>query len=204
VSEIEFAARVVALLAAAVASYKGGFELLMHSRARLRDEYRFAKEFLSDMKAASTSLDPFLRDKGLQALAGTDRVSANEVEYLLKQPEPAMALKDYVFSRNILDHHATAGDVEISFKRSWRSARKRWLAKAAGLAIYVLLFMLAMSPLYLALWDKAAAGSMGRIFVTLPVFGAMAALVLVEAVRIARAERLVERQVPRRGFRLAA
>jgi hypothetical protein len=202
-SEFDIAARVIPLLAGAFASFKVGFDTLMHSRVRLRDEYRFAKEFLADMKSASP-MHPLLREKGLQALAGTDGVSANEVEYLLNLPEPASALKDYAFARNFLDHHATAGESEISFKCAWRSQRKRWIAKAIGLALYVVLFMTAMSPLFLPLFTKEIALSAQLLLVTVPVFGAMAFLVLMEAVRIARAERLVGLQIPRRGFRLVA
>jgi hypothetical protein len=204
VSEFEFAARVVALLAAAFATYKGGFEVLMHGRARLRDEYRFAKEFFEDMNTARSPMHAFLRDKGLQAIAGTDSVTANEVEYLLKLPEPAVSLKDYVFARNLLTHRATAGEIEIFFKRSWEGARKRWIAKALGFSGYVVLFMAAMSPLFLPFLTKDTGGSLKLLLVTLPVFGGLAFFVLLETARVARAERLIGRQAPRRAFRSPA
>ncbi|MDB5870664.1 MAG: hypothetical protein JWQ07_106 [Ramlibacter sp.] len=193
-SDFEILARVIAVLAAALATLKGGYELLMHSRGRLRDEYRFAKEFLADLQNAP-SMHPFLREKGLQALAGTDGLSAREVEYLLKLPEPAVSLKDYVAAKAFLHHRATATPSEISFAPAWQAAWKRTFWKTTGLIAYVALFALAMSPLFLPMFAGGGLGSLKLLFLTVPTFGFLAFLALVQAVRIARADRVLGRQL---------
>ncbi len=72
------------------------FRLARHGR--LREEYRFAREFLTDLMSPA-GMHPFVRRKGYQAIAGDTRLSAAEIEYLLNLDDGARALKDYVLGR---------------------------------------------------------------------------------------------------------
>jgi hypothetical protein len=60
--EFELALKVVALVVSAMGAWKVLSESTRARRTSVRDDYRFAKEFLTDLRAKE-SMHPYLRDR---------------------------------------------------------------------------------------------------------------------------------------------
>ncbi|SPO55668.1 conserved protein of unknown function [Pseudomonas sp. JV551A1] len=65
--------KAVSIIGAILAGAKIIFEFTIGKLSRLREEYRFAKEFLHDLQEtdASKKLHPMAVERGYRALAGT-------------------------------------------------------------------------------------------------------------------------------------
>ncbi len=114
--------------------------------SHLRDEYKFAKEFMEALHAPD-SMHPFLREKGFQAIAGDNQLSADEVEYLLSLQKPDQALRDYVLGKRYLDHLPHMGNLQVKFRAKYEGSWSRNWRKTFYLLAYTLLVFLALSPL---------------------------------------------------------
>ncbi|MFL9898833.1 hypothetical protein PQR71_11815 [Paraburkholderia fungorum] len=90
----------------------------------MRDEYKFAKDYLED-QSKNPKMHPFLRELGCRAIAGDERLTAEEVEYLLSLTNPDRALKDYVMGRPYLAHLPTGGNLKVNFREKFRKAFPR-------------------------------------------------------------------------------
>jgi len=112
-------------------------ELSAGSKARRKDDYRFAKEFLNDLN--SDNLHPLAVERGFYAIAGTGDVKANDIEFLLSLEEPQRRLKDYVFSRNIVELNEV--NHKFEFKKKYRSDFSRRWRKWRSLLLYLLFFL---------------------------------------------------------------
>ena len=177
------------LIVGAFGTWKLIVELLRSRHGYLREEYRFAREFLSNLEE-NPKMHPFLLQKGYQAIAGDTRHSAAEIEYLLTLQDAPRALKDFTLGRPYLDYLDTAPGAKIALKAKFQGSWQRLWRKGMYLALYVGCYALGVSPIYLA--------KSGQV---LPMF-ALTALVCFPAgyfalragVRIARAEVLVKNQ----------
>ncbi len=182
------------LLIGAIGSGKLLYDLSVGKGSRMREEYKFAKDFLDQIKSGP-KLHPFLREKGYQAIAGDQELSGDEIEYLLSLKRPDLALRDYVLGRPYLEHLPNAGDLQINFKKRYRESWSRWWRKIMYSALYLVLFFAAFSPLLLSRMFKTG---LTEIFVacvfSITVFGSYAWFALKEATRIVRAEKLVKNQ----------
>ncbi|MFL9914855.1 hypothetical protein PQR75_05535 [Paraburkholderia fungorum] len=111
----------------------------------MRDEYKFAKDYLED-QSKNPKMHPFLRELGCRAIAGDERLTAEEVEYLLSLTNPDRALKDYVMGRPYLAHLPTGGNLKVNFREKFRKAFPRKWRQFSFLLLYVLFAALASGP----------------------------------------------------------
>jgi hypothetical protein len=121
-------------------------DLSVSKISHMREEYKFAKDFLSDINSGTIS-HPFLLDKGYQAIAGDKFVQAEEVVYLLSLQNPELAIRDYTFGRRYLEHLPRNGNLEIEFKKKYKGKWPRFWRKYLYLGLYLGLFFLAFTPL---------------------------------------------------------
>ncbi|RFA30004.1 hypothetical protein CAI21_07220 [Alkalilimnicola ehrlichii] len=116
---IELIIKVVLAAVAVIGLWPILYGIIAGKKIRLREEYRFAKEFLDDL-ASGRQMHPYALEKGCQAIAGTTAIKAIEVQYILTLENPASCLRDFVLARSYLEHLETAGDLKITFSKNTR------------------------------------------------------------------------------------
>ncbi|MDR1967467.1 MAG: hypothetical protein LBQ32_02070 [Burkholderiaceae bacterium] len=186
--------RLVGMLVALYPIGKGIAEWMNGKTSKMRDEYRFAMEFLSAINDQKP-LHPFVLEKGYQALAQSRRITIPEAQYLLNLENSPSRLKDFVLGYYYVQHLSTNGDNEISFRMKFVTDWSRRWRKGVYLIGYVVLGVAAFSPLILAAPLGASRFIVISTFAqTLPIFGICAVFSIMEAVKIVSAERLVKLQ----------
>lgn len=193
---IELGLKLGGVIIALIGLAKILYDLYIGKRTRMRDEYKFAREFFDDLQnAAPGSFHPYLREKGYQAIAGDSQMRADEIEYLLSLTRPERALRDYVMGRRYLEHFPQSGNLQIKFKSAYASKWSRqWRIGMYGFFYFVLAFA-AFTP-----WVFASAlGLTGQraivaFFSCLLLFGPYAVLALRAGTRIHRAQMLEAHQ----------
>lgn len=171
------------------------YEISVSRRGRMREEYKFAREFLKDREENGDNMHPFLREKGYRAIAGDERLTADEIEYLLSLKGADRALKDYTLGRNYLEHLPNVGNLQIQFKNKYKSLWSRSWRKYTYFALYLALAFLTFSPFLLSKYiSKQPSELLGATAFCFAVFGPYTWLSLRSAIRINRAEKLVEHQ----------
>ena len=182
--------KVGTFLVGAIGTWKLIVEFLRSRNGHLREEYRFAQGFLSDLDA-NPKMHPFLREKGFQAIAGDTRLSAAEIEYLLTLHDTPRALKDFILGRPYLEYLATASGAKIVLKSKFRDKWPRLWRKIWYFILYVGCYSLGVSPIFFAQPGQAVVAMFAiTAFVCFPA----GYLALRAGVRLARAEVLVEGQ----------
>lgn len=182
------------VLIGAIGAAKLIYDLSIGKRGRMREEYKFAKDFLQDVSSGE-QLHPFLREKGYQAIAGDKQIGADEIEYLLSLKGPERALRDYVLGRPYLEHLPDAGNLQISFREKYKGVWSRRWRKFFYLITYFGLAFLAFAPLVLSKFFPIGPPQIFVAFaVCVSVFGPYAWFALKAGTRIYRAEKLVEHQ----------
>lgn len=208
---------IVSPLGVIFAIAKARFEISNGKQSQRREEYKFAKEFLEEIKS-NPDMHPFAREKGYKALAPDkqpwvdlrDKLGSKEIEYLLSLKNPELALQNYILGRsyleNIFDNEVFHnGTPKIAFKKKYKVYWRRGLRKNIHLALYWILASLALTPtlLYLQIlirpelsqellfkkWNWVTSIPMQLIF--LSYFSCFAWLSLGVVIGIARAEELV-------------
>ena len=178
----------------AIGTFRLTYDWLYSRKGRLRDEYKFASEFIRQLKE-DPEMHPFLKQKGYQAIAGDPELSGREIEYLLTLKDSAQALRDYVLGKAYLAHFVTAKDEQIAFLQKYETSWSRLWRKCAYLALYFVFFMGAFAPLHLPAFELAKpSDALLMLVVTAPLFIPPGFLALRAGVRIARAEALVRNQ----------
>jgi len=192
--DLDLIAKLGALLLGAISTLKLTYDWLYGRQGRLREEYRFANDFLSALRENS-QMHPFVRQKGYQAIAGDTRLSANEIEYLLTLHDSARALRDYVLGRPYLKHFATAKETQITFQPKYEARWPRLWRKSWYLGLYFVFFAAAFAPLILPAFKSLQPSHALVLFAfTFPLLVPPGFLALRAGVRIARAEVLVANQ----------
>lgn len=170
------------------------YKLALDRKGRMRDEYKFARDFLED-KSKTERMHPFLREIGYRAIAGDERLCADEVEYLLSLKNSDRALRDYVMGKKYMTHLPCGGNLQISFKKKYRRPWTLKYMQIGYLALYILLATLALGPfLFSKFLFKDIRDMLLVSCFSLVVFGPYAWLSLNAAVRVHCAERLVANQ----------
>ena len=182
----------VLVVGAAIGPIKLFYDIWIARRSRTREEYYFAKEFLSEVKD-NKNLHPFLKAKGYQAVAGDTKLRGEEIEYLLSLQEPDRALSDYVLGQGYLEHFPHTGTVEITYKKPFKASWSRWLLKSLFLGGYIVMYLLAAAPFVWPFFFERTAVPSGLVVSTV-VCGFSAWFSLKELARLVRAEKLVKRQ----------
>lgn len=169
-------------------------EISFGRRNRMREEYKFAREFLGDVKNKK-DLHPFSLEKGFQAIAGDNKLRSEEIGYLLSLREPDRALRSYVMGRPYLQHLPNSGNLQVSFRkkysRPWARRWRKWLYTA----LYGVLVFGAAAPL---IFSRSISRDPTTIFtlflITSVTFFPYGIAFLRAAAKIHRAEDLVKNQ----------
>ena len=162
-------------------------------RARLREEYRFEKEFLDDV-ANRPDMHPYLRDKGYRAIAGHERFSADEIAYLLSLKDADLAIRDFALGKPYLEHLPQRGNLQVAFREKYRGSWSRLWRKGLYVSLYCLLSFFSFTPLFYARHFSSQTELLVVLAVSLSTGMYHAALAAIAARRIISAERLVKNQ----------
>lgn len=182
------------LLVGAFATWKIIIEILRGRHGHLREEYKFARDFLQDL-AQNPQMHPFLKQKGYQAIAGDTRLASAEIEYLLTLQDSAKALKEYVLGRQYLEYLATANGSQLIFKQKFIRKFSRLWRKAIYLLLYISCYLLGFAPIMLPAFKAIPPGQALVAFAfTASLFFPAGFFALKAGVRIARAETLIKSQ----------
>ena len=186
--------KLATLLGGAVATWRVVVELLRGRHGQLREEYKFARDFIKEVNE-SPNMHPFLRQKGYQAIAGDTRLSAGEIAYLLTLQDSAQSVKDYVFGKPYLEHHATAVGSQVVFKRRFESRGARLSRKVLFFMLYLLCYFAGFAPVALpAFKAMPPAQALITFAFTAVIFFPAGFFALRAGIRVARAEVLVKSQ----------
>lgn len=188
---IDTALKAATVLLGAIGTLKLVHDWIYVRPSRLREDYHFAKMFLSE--AQKGDMHAYLRTKGYQALAGSTSLTAGEVEYALKLSNPDQSLRNYAYCKKYLQHTPTAGEKQITFKSKYATPWSRKWRAWAYLTMYFIAYMAAFSPLLLpASWVGAGTGRFAYFIAALPIFLPLAFLALNAGVRVNKASEFVK------------
>lgn len=110
---------------------------------RMRDQYRFAKEYFLDRNSGDVN-HPFLWEKGLKAIVGDESLDAEDIEYLLKLKNPVRAVSLYSLGKDYLQLRKSDGGDAVEFRRHYRSGWSRGWRKWTYSALYGLFVVVAL------------------------------------------------------------
>ena len=194
VVDIETVTKIIGVLGVLFPIFKGTSEWMNGKTSKMREEYRFSKEFLTTASSGE-SLHPFVLEKGYQALAGSRNVTIQEVQYILELEDSPSRLNEFVKGFKYIQHLSISGQNEISFRRKYMSNWSRMWRKSFYFFAYGLFFFLAFFPFIFAGPLAISVPTMLKTLVfTIPTLGAYAALSVVEGIKIASAERFIKMQ----------
>lgn len=180
---------IIKIIGAIVAIFGAGkiiYDITTGRKSRLREEYKFAKEVLDDLKN-NPDLHPFVVEKGYHAIAGSTIFSSEDIAYILSLKNPGKCLNDYVLSKEYLQTLKTNGDLRLAFSKKYSSYWSRWLRKKIYLILYIVCAGMAIIPIFLP-------KSLSLIVTSTPAFGYWAVIALNSYIRIDRGEKLVKHQ----------
>lgn len=167
------------------------YELSIGGKLRLREEYRFAKEFLKDLET-TPKLHHLAEERGYYALAGTSSMKVSEIKYLVSLTDADRRLKDYVLARKYVMLNESTN--KISFREKYRSVWSRTWRKIIHIVTYMIGSFLSFSPLLVIQPFGLPPKYMLLVFITLPCFGFFAVDFMRSFVKISRGEALVREQ----------
>jgi hypothetical protein len=177
-----------------VGATKGLYDLSIGRRSKLREEYKFAKEFF-DFSNINKDIHPYLREKGYQAIAGDATMSGKEVEYLLSLNRPDQALKDYVMGRKYLEHLPSHGNLQIRFKEKYKSRWSRRWRMYSYLILYFTFAFAGFAPLiFSSYFHMDLRNAMTAFAISVVAFGPYALWFIRSAAKIYRSQKLVDNQ----------
>jgi hypothetical protein len=187
---IKLTAVVIGVMGALKKLYGTRFE----SHSRLREEYIFAKGVLSDL--SKDNVHPYLKEKGYQALVGATKIRDYEVSYLLSLNYPSRSLKDFIYTRALLENFEES-DLKLKFKSRYYSKLSRGLRKWSSFVIYFIFGFALVIPM--TFFKQITYSGVDLIFLLsvwylFSIFGAIWALT--SHMKISRAEVLVDNQEP--------
>lgn len=192
--DIEPIIKMTAVAGSVLALYKVINELIISKKSRLRDEFKFIKEFIADLKSDP---HPFVIEKGYQAVTGGASLNANEIKYLLSLSFPGQALKKYTFAREYVEIKDvnSDGNRKIVFREKYTENKRKW-AKRRHLACYILFATLAFVPIPFSKEIFGSNWQVGIVVLTMTLlsFGPLAFISLIEFGRFSQGEELVAMQ----------
>ena len=170
------------------------YDLAISRKTRLRDDYKFAKDFFDEL-GRTPRPHPFVIERGYHAIAGDTSLSVREVENLLSLENPSSALRDYVLAREYLEHLPQSGHLQVKFKSKFSTLWSRQWRRAFYLVAYFVSALLAVSPMFFLGSFKSNPGS-GLLLVIVfgAAFGVPAFNSVKEYGRLYRGEKLVSGQ----------
>ncbi|RMP68472.1 hypothetical protein [Pseudomonas syringae group genomosp. 3] len=167
------------------------YELSIGGKLRLREEYRFAKEFLKDLEV-TPKLHHLAEERGYYALAGTSSMEISEIKYLVSLTGADRRLKDYVLARKyvVLNERRNKIDFREKYKVSWSRTWRKYFYVLS----YIIGCLLSFSPLLVIQPLGISPKYILLIFLTLPCFGFFAVDFMRSFVKISRGEVLIIEQ----------
>jgi hypothetical protein len=192
--DIELFAKLVTVAGSVFALYKVIAEFVITKKSRLREEFKFIKEFIADLKPDT---HPFVIEKGYLAITGDSTLTAKEITYLLSLSSPAQALKKYSVARKYVEFkEATATEkAQVAFRDKYTENKRKWV-KRLNLATYILFATLAFAPIPFARDIFGTNWQVGLVVISMALlsFGPLAFTSLAEYGRVLRGEELVAMQ----------
>lgn len=193
--DIEVIGKIAAIAFGAITAGVAIVTQLKGRKSQLREEYKFAKEFIADLSGVASDSE-FLRQRGSHALTGDASLEFRTLEYLWQLENPSQAIHDYSLGFKYLEHRrTTSANPPIQFIRPYHELWRRHTLKAWYLLLYVATYSLACSPILLHvldLWGKSS--PFPALLVTCAIFLPFAFMSLKARVRIQRAEHLIAGQ----------
>ncbi len=184
--KLETIIKIIATFVALVGVGKTYYEMRSANRSRLREEYKFAKDFLEESNN-NPNLHPFALEKGYQAIAGSTTVSTEEIAYLLSLKNPSKYLNDYLRGKKYFSKLDTDSDCKLNFSKKYSASWSRKWRKGLYLTLYFIFFYSAFAPIFIP-------QSFLLLIITMPVYGVCAFWCLDEFTIISRAEQLEKNQ----------
>lgn len=192
--DIELFAKLVTVFGSVFALYKVIAEFVISKKSRLREEFKFIKEFITDLKPDT---HPFIIEKGYLAISGDSTLTAKEITYLLSLSSPAQALKKYSASRKYVEFkEATEKEkAKVIFRDKYTVNKRKWV-KGVNLATYILFATFAFAPIPFAKDIFGTNWQVGLVVISMALlsFGPLAFTSLAEYGRVLRGEELVAMQ----------
>jgi hypothetical protein len=189
--EVEYIVKTILAFAAIAGVAKIIYEFSAGGKLRLREEYRFAKEFLNEL-SSNPQLHHLAVERGYYALAGTSSMKVSEIKYLISLSNPDRRLKDYVLARKYVELKEKSNRIE--FRDKYKSSFARMWRKIVSVIVYMIGAFLSFSPLLLVKPLGLEPRYMFTVLITLPCFGFFAVDALRVFVKIVRGEALVKEQ----------
>lgn len=192
--DIALFAKVIGLFISIFTAGKLFFEVVPRRKTRLQDEYKFVKGFLADI-STSCEAHPYLIEKGFAAISGKDNLTAEEIRFLLSQPNPSLSLKHYSEARQRYVEYSEL-EHRIKFKEKFNDPAKRKQSKIGnGIGYFVFAFV-SLTPLVFSSYLFGKNWQLGVTFIAifLVAFGPLAIQCLIEVGRITNGEKLVDGQ----------
>lgn len=189
--ELGYIIKIIVALGTMAGVAKVVYELSVGGKLRLREEYRFAKEFLKDLEA-TPKLHHLAEERGYYALAGTSSMKVSEIKYLVSLTDADRRLKDYVLARRyvVLNERTNKIDFRDKYKAVW----SRTWRKVIHIITYMIGSFLSFSPLLVIQPLGLPPKYMLLVFITLPCFGFFAVDFMRSFVKISRGEVLIKEQ----------
>lgn len=162
-------------------------------RNRVRDEYKFGKEFLMDLDE-NPKMHPYLQEVGFAGIAGNKSVDANVIRYLLTLNKPLQSIAYYVEGEKYLRFKST-GLIQINFPEKYQSERSRRLLKCRNFFGYLFFATLAIVPLII---NKDINLTVVTAFIfggNVMLFGCVAVWCLLQSDKLKMAEKFINQQV---------
>lgn len=191
---LELAAKAIGLFASIFTAYKLFLEVVLHRKTRLRDEYKFVKEFLIDI-GTSSEPHPYLVERGFAAISGKDNLTAEEIRFFLSQRNPSLSLKRYSAARERYVEYC-GHDHFVKFKGKFTDPTKRKWSKILNGVGYIFFAALSLAPIFFASNLFGTNWQMGALIIVMFMlaFGPQAIWCLLEVGRITKGEKLVDGQ----------
>jgi hypothetical protein len=141
--EIENLIKFLPLLVFLYTIYEKNFELRNKTGGKIREEYKFAKNFFEDQK---NDLDKYILELGYLGITQSRSISSEEVKYILSLKEPLNALFWFKRSRKYLDFSITGLDRKIAYKAKYKKESSRKMYKFSRFSLYIFWALVAFSP----------------------------------------------------------
>lgn len=192
--DIDIVLKLVGALVSIISVGKIVYELTLSQKIRLRDDYKFAKEFFEEL-AKTPAPHPLVVERGYHAIAGDRSLAVEEIQYLLTLENPSSALREYVLARDYLEHLPQSEPPKIRFKPKYAAEFARKWRQWVFMIGYSISAFLAISPLLFMAVFKVNSGVGPSIAILFAFgFGVPAYGFLMNYVRLKLGERLVSQQ----------
>ncbi|MES9832087.1 MAG: hypothetical protein ABW139_07550 [Candidatus Thiodiazotropha sp. DIVDIV] len=192
--DIEIGIKLIAIILAAIGIFwRYIYQVKGWKKSQYREEYEFSKKFLKEVK--DIKLHPYSKEKGYHAIAGTEAVKGEEIEYILSLEKPVRCLKDYILSKQLMKELNIEGNLKIEFKKKYAGKWSRIWRKGIYITAYFLSAVFIFSPFILHSDSKANFSEMiSQLVFTVPFGSLYAWIALYSLSKIIRGENLVKNQ----------